>query len=81
MSFLSGMKAQKALIAHSKGRTEEAYAAYTELFDKGEMESPRYLLPYSILLLRRGEYEKAKTVLKKAEKAPAACPRTSAASC
>ena len=70
MSFLSGMKAQKALIAHSKGRTEEAYAAYTELFDKGEMESPRYLLPYSILLLRRGEYEKAKTVLKKAEKAP-----------
>ena len=67
MSFLSGMKAQKALLPHSKGRTEEAYAAYTELFDKGEMESPRYLLPYSILLLRRGEYEKAKSVLKKAE--------------
>lgn len=73
MGLLTNMKAQKALTAHSKGNTEEAYALYTEAYAEGAGK-PRFLLPYSILLLRRGEYDKAREVLKKCEKAPGLTP-------
>lgn len=69
MGFMTNMKAQKALIAHGKGDTEQAQKLYDEAYAEG-MDKARFLLPYSILLLRSGEYEKAKEVLKKAEKAP-----------
>jgi len=69
MGFFKDMKAQKALAAHGKGRHEEAYAIYNEAYAEG-MDKARFLLPYSILLMRRGEYEKAREVLKKVEKAP-----------
>lgn len=62
--------ARKALMAHSKGDTEGAYAQYTALYDAGNLTDAKYLLPYSILLLRRNEFEKAREVLKKAEKSP-----------
>ena len=62
--------ARKALMAHSKGDTEGAYAQYTALYDAGNLTDVKYLLPYSILLLRRNEFEKAREVLKKAEKSP-----------
>ncbi len=69
MGFLKDWKAQKALVAHGKGKTDEAFALYEEAYKEG-MDKARFLLPYSILLLRRGDYEKTCQVLKKVEKAP-----------
>lgn len=69
MAFFKDMKAQKALTAHGKGKTEEALKLYEEAYAEG-MNKARFLLPYSILLLRTGDYEKAREVLKKAEKSP-----------
>ena len=69
MGIMTGVKAQRALAAHGKGNLEEAYKLYQEAYAEG-LDKPRFLLPFSILLLRRGEYDKAKEVLKKVEKAP-----------
>ncbi len=69
MGMLTDWKAQKALMAHGKGNNDEAFKLYQEAYAAG-MNKARYLLPYSILLLRRGEYDKAAEVLKKVEKAP-----------
>lgn len=70
MGLLDGLKVQRALTAHGKGNTDEAYTLYNEAYAEGKMQKARFLLPYSILLLRNGEYEKAREVLKKVEKAP-----------
>ncbi|MDR0897290.1 MAG: tetratricopeptide repeat protein [Oscillospiraceae bacterium] len=69
MAIFTNFKAQKALMLHSKGKYDEAKTIYDEAYAQG-MNTARYLLPYSILLLRLGDYEKAREVLKKAEKAP-----------
>lgn len=69
MGMMTNMKAQRALVAHGKSRLDEANKLYAEAYAEG-LSNPRYLLPYSILLLRQGEYEKAKEVLKKVEKTP-----------
>ncbi|MCL1964381.1 MAG: tetratricopeptide repeat protein [Firmicutes bacterium] len=69
MGFFKDMKAQRALAAHKKGNYEEACALYGEAYAEG-MDKARFLLPYAVLLLRKGEYEKAREVLKKVEKAP-----------
>ena len=69
MGFLNDMKAQKALAAHGKGNTEEAMRLYQEAYAQG-MNKARFLLPFSILLLRAGDYAKAREVLKKVEKSP-----------
>lgn len=69
MAFFKDVKAQKALTAHGKGKTEEAMKLYEEAYAEG-MDKARFLLPYSILLLRAGAYEKTREVLKKVEKSP-----------
>lgn len=72
MGFLDGFKARKALVMHQKGNTEEALAEYEALYAQGYVSSA-YMLPYSVLLLRKGgeeNYLKVKEILKKAEKAP-----------
>lgn len=73
MGFMDVIKARKAVGLHQKGRYEEALAIYEELYGKG-LVSAVYMLPYSVLLLRRGTEEadflKVKEILKKAEKAP-----------
>ncbi|MBR6185017.1 MAG: tetratricopeptide repeat protein [Clostridia bacterium] len=59
-------------MAHQKGRTDEARAAYEELYKNGYV-SAAYMLPLSVLLLREGgeeNYLRVKEILKKAEKAP-----------
>lgn len=69
---MDGFKARKALLSHQKGKTEEARAAYEELYKSGYV-SAAYMLPYSVLLLREGgenNFIKVKEILKKAEKAP-----------
>ena len=60
-----------ALRKHQKGEIEEARAIYEDLYSRGCISS-RYLLPYSIMLLRdckEESYHKAKEVLLKAQKA------------
>ena len=72
MGLMDGFKARKAMMMHQKGETDAAMAAYEELYRNGYIQAT-YLLPYSVLLLRKGgeeNYLKVKEVLKKAEKAP-----------
>lgn len=69
MGLMASLKAQKAYALHGKGRTKEALATYEEAVQAG-LDNPRYLLSYSVLLIRSGEFEKARDLLKKTEKAP-----------
>lgn len=69
MGILTNYKGRRAVMAHSKGDLTEARKLYDEVYAEG-IEGPTVLLPYSILLLRTGEYEKAKEVLRKVEKSP-----------
>ncbi len=69
MSFFADLKAQNALKKQSNGDIEGAKALYEEAIAKG-MTNPRYLLSYSILLLRNYEFEKAKEILVKTQKVP-----------
>ena len=72
MGFLDIIKAQKALKLHQKGMIPEALAEYERLYQAGHV-SATYMLPFSILLLKKGgqeNYERVKEILKKAEKAP-----------
>jgi len=69
MGFFTDLKARRALTAHGRERFDEAYALYQTAYAEG-MNKAQFLLPFSILLLRRGEYEQAAEVLRKAEKSP-----------
>ena len=69
MGLMASLKAQKAYALHGKGRTKEALEAYEEAVKAG-LDNPRYLLSYSVLLIHSGEFEKARDLLKKTEKAP-----------
>lgn len=65
------MKIHAALLKQQKGQDEEALRRYEELYARGVCRAS-YMLPYSVLLLRRGEeadYSKVKELLAKAEKA------------
>jgi tetratricopeptide (TPR) repeat protein len=66
--MFTNFKARKALMLHSKGHYTEAQKLYEEAYAQG-LNAPRYLLTYSVLLLRLGDYEKASEVLKKIDKA------------
>lgn len=72
MGFMDAFKARKAISLHQHGKYDEAFSIYEELYANGYI-SALYMLPYTVLLLRRGENEenfvKVKEVLKKAEKA------------
>lgn len=52
-----------------KGDIKGAKAAYAALYEDKVM-SAAYMLPYSLLLTRAGEYEKAREILFEAQKAP-----------
>lgn len=69
MGFMATLKAQKAYALHGKGQIKEALQMYEEAVNSG-LDNPRFLLSYSVLLIRSGEYEKARDLLKKTEKAP-----------
>lgn len=77
MGVMDVFKARKAVHLHQSGRYDEALAIYEELYGKG-LVSAVYMLPYSVLLLRRGtcdaDFEQVKEILKKAEKAPDLAP-------
>ncbi len=69
MGFLTVFKAQKARKAHQEGRTEEAMKLYQEVLDEGNRD-PAIILPYSVLLIRNGEYAKAREMLVENQKLP-----------
>lgn len=68
MGFLDNLKIRTALLKHQKGEKAEAKKIYEELYTSGVL-SAAYMLPYSVLLLREGEFEKVKEILLKAQKA------------
>lgn len=72
MGFFDVFKVRSAMMKHQKGETDAAMQEYDALYQSGYYRA-QYMLPYSVLLLRKGgeeNYQKAKEVLKKAEKAP-----------
>lgn len=69
MKFFTGFRVRAALIKQQKGDIEGARRSYAELYDNKVLLAS-YLLPYSLLLIRAGEYEKAKQVLLDVQKAP-----------
>lgn len=73
MGFFANLKAQQAYKLHGKGDIAGARALYEEAIAKG-LDTPRYLLSYAILLIRSGEYQKAKDHLVKIQKLPGLTP-------
>lgn len=69
MNLFNDLKARKALIMQSKGQNDEAEKIYKELIKKNYM-SARYLLAYSVMLIKKCEFENAKKVILLAEKSP-----------
>ena len=62
MGLKSFIKGNRALALQRKGQKEEAMHLYEEAIADG-LNDPRYLLPYALLLIRDGQYQKAKDFL------------------
>ena len=69
MSIFSAMKAQKAYRLQQKGQKEEAIRLYEEAFQEG-VNDTRYNLAYALLIIRDGQYQKAKDFLVAHQKTP-----------
>lgn len=69
MGFFANMKGQQAYKLHSQGKWDEAMKLYEEAMAKG-LDNPRYLLSYAVLMIRFGQYQKAKDHLVKLQKHP-----------
>ena len=69
MGFMTSFKANKAYRLQQKGQKEEALKLYEEAFAEG-LNEPRYVLAYAMILIRDGQYQKAKEFLVKNQKAP-----------
>ena len=73
MGFMTGIKANKAYRLQQKGQKAEAMKLYEEVYAEG-LDEPRYNLAYALLMIRNGEYQKAKEFLVKHQKAPGMTP-------
>ena len=73
MGFLTGIKANKAYRLQKNGQTDEAIRIYEEAFAEA-LNDPRFNLAYALLIIRKGEYQKAKDFLVKHQKAPGMTP-------
>lgn len=69
MSFMTGIKANKAYRLQKSGQKDEAVRLYEECFNEG-LNDARYVLSYALLIIRDGQYQKAKDFLVKHQKAP-----------
>ena len=63
------LKGSKAIKLQKKGQKEEAIRVYEEAFAEG-LNDPRFLMPYALLIIRDGQYQKAKDFLVAHQKAP-----------
>ncbi len=71
MGFMTAIKANKALRLQKEGKTAEAEKLYEEAFAEG-INEPRFFLPYALMIIRGGQYQKAKEFLVAHQKAPMA---------
>ena len=69
MGIMTTLKARNAASKQAKGDLQGAMRLYKEAVSEG-LNVPRYLLSYSVLLLRNGEYQAARELLVYAQKAP-----------
>ncbi len=69
MGMMTLLKARNAAAKQAKGEIQEALKLYREAMEEG-LSEPRYILGYSVLLLRQGEYQTARELLVKFQKAP-----------
>ena len=69
MGFMTAMKAGKALRLQKAGNKEEAIRLYEEAFAEG-LNDPRYCMPYALMIIRDGQFQKAKDFLVAHQKAP-----------
>ena len=69
MNLLTSFKARNAVNKLSKGDRESAMRLYEEAISEG-LDDPRYILGYSVLLLRSGQYQKARELLVKIQNSP-----------
>ncbi len=73
MGFGTMFKANKAYRAQKNGNEQEAIRLYEECFSEG-LNDARYVLAYAVLIIRGGQYQKAKDFLVKHQKAPGMTP-------
>ena len=73
MGFGTVFKANRAYKAQKRGEAEEAIRLYEECFAEG-LTDARYVLAYAVLIIRDGQYQKAKEFLVKHQKAPGMSP-------
>ncbi|MBR0514551.1 MAG: hypothetical protein IJK06_09935 [Clostridia bacterium] len=74
MGIGSYLKGSKAIKLQKKGQKEEAIRLYEEAF-AGGLNDPRFLLPYALLIIRDGQFQKAKDFLVEHQKAPGMMPQ------
>lgn len=73
MGFFTKIKVSRAMALHNKGDLEGARKLYEEAMSEG-LNMPRPMLAYALLLIRAEEYEKAKALLIKTQKADGITP-------
>jgi tetratricopeptide (TPR) repeat protein len=73
MGFGTMFKANRAYRAQKNGNSAEAIRLYEECFAEG-LTDPRYVLSYAVLIIREGQYQKAKDFLIAHQKAPGMSP-------
>ncbi len=59
---------RRAMALHSQGKTDQAYALYDQLEKEGKLHLPNAMVAFSILLLKRGEYQRAAELLRKMDR-------------
>lgn len=69
MGMFSVLKARNAAVKYSKGDVEGAKQLYSEAMADG-LQDMRYILSYTALLIREGEYAQAREILVKVQKYP-----------
>lgn len=72
MGLLDSLKMRSAILKQQKGETEAAEQAYEQFYAQGTVQCA-YMLPYAIMLLRKGgeaNFLKVKEMMVKAQKAP-----------
>ena len=71
---MSVIKGNRALALQRKGKKDEAVRVYEDAI-AGGLNDPRYLMPYALLLIRDGQYQKAKDFLVAHQRVPGMTPQ------
>lgn len=71
---MSIIKGNRAFALQKKGQKDEAIRLYEEAIAEG-LNDPRYLMPYALLIIRDGQYQKAKDFLVAHQRVPGMSPQ------